>query len=203
MTHPDHPDSNSPDFKPQALSRIEVLIAMGVTAVVLLVIARIWLYFAPSPMLTLGWNPRLLGVGILLGIGITAASGGLYRLWPTYQRSASVYLEMVLPPLMWPDLIWLGLLPGLSEELLFRGALLPTFGLNIPGVILTSVLFGIMHFSGTAQWSYILWASIIGCVLGFSAVMSHGLLVPITAHITTNLLSSCVWKWKNHKIQVT
>ena len=31
----------------------------------------------------------------------------------------------VLTPLQWPDLLWLAALPGISEELLFRGALIP------------------------------------------------------------------------------
>ena len=31
----------------------------------------------------------------------------------------------VLTPLSWPDLLWVAALPGLSEELLFRGALIP------------------------------------------------------------------------------
>ena len=192
-----HPDSNSPELNPQTLTRIEVLIAMGVTAVVLLVIARLILYFSPATILPLGWNPSLIGMGVVLGIGITLTSGLLYRLWPAYRKSASIYLEMVLPTLVWPDLIWIGLLPGLSEELLFRGALLPTIGLNMVGLIATSLLFGVMHFSGTQQWPYIVWASIIGLVLGGSAIATHGLLVPIVAHITTNTISSCLWKWKH------
>ena len=198
-----HPDCNSPDLNPQSLTRIEVLIAMGVTAVVLLVVARIIIYFSPATLLPLGWDPSLMGLGVALGLGITAASGLLYRLWPAYQKSANIYLEMVLPTLVWPDLIWLGLLPGLSEELLFRGALLPTVGLNITGLIVTSLLFGVMHFSGTQQWPYIVWASIIGLVLGGSAIMTHGLLVPIIAHITTNTVSSCVWKLKHKNISPT
>ena len=31
----------------------------------------------------------------------------------------------VLTPLSWPDLLWVAALPGVSEELLFRGALIP------------------------------------------------------------------------------
>lgn len=197
-----HPDSNSPNLNPQALNRIEVLIAMGVTAVVLLVAARIILYFSPMPMLFMEWHPPQVGLGLALGIGISLASGLLYRIWPAYKKSANVYLDMVLPTLVWPDLLWLGLLPGLSEEFLFRGALLPMVGLNLFGLITTSVLFGVMHFSGTQQWPYIVWASIIGMVLGASAIATHGLLVPILAHITTNVLSSCLWKWNHREISI-
>ncbi|MEM9216614.1 MAG: CPBP family intramembrane glutamic endopeptidase [Cyanobacteria bacterium P01_F01_bin.150] len=173
---------------------------MGVTAIVLLVIARLILYFSPVSMLALGWTPQHVGIGIALGAGITSVSGIVYRFWPAYRKSANVYLEMVLPTLVWPDLLWLGLLPGLSEELLFRGALLPIAGLNILGLIVTSLLFGVMHFSGIQQWPYIVWASIVGIVLGWSAIATHGLLVPIIAHITTNIISSCLWKWKHRSL---
>ena len=173
---------------------------MAVTAIVLLVIARIWRYLSPIPALTISWQPNLFVVGILLGLAITAMSGLLYRLWPAYQRSADIYLNMVLPTLVWPDLIWLGLLPGLSEELLFRGVMLPTLGLNGLGIIVTSALFGIMHFSGTQQWPYIVWASVIGLMLGISATTTHSLVIPITAHITTNLVSSFLWKWKQEHV---
>jgi len=170
---------------------------MAITAIALLGVARLWLYFSSTTILPLGWQWSSVGVGIALGIGITALSGVIYRLWPAYRASANVYLLMILPALLWPDLLWLGLLPGLSEELLFRGVILPSFGLNGAGVVLSSVIFGSMHFSGMQQWPYIVWASIIGMVLGASAIASHGLLVPVVAHITTNLLSSCLWKWKN------
>lgn len=34
-------------------------------------------------------------------------------------------LAQILAPLQWYDLIWVAALPGISEELLFRGALIP------------------------------------------------------------------------------
>ncbi|NER01064.1 MAG: CPBP family intramembrane metalloprotease [Cyanothece sp. SIO2G6] len=192
-----HSDSNpSPTPQPSSLSRIEVLVAMAVTAIVLLAIARLWLYVTAAQFLPLGWQLPLVGTGIALGLMITGVSGLVYRWWPRYQASADIYLAMVLPSLVWPDLIWLGLLPGLSEELLFRGVMLPSFGLNWLGVLLSSSIFGAMHFSGTQQWPYILWASVIGVVLGISVLLSHSLVVPIAAHITTNLLSSVLWKWQ-------
>ncbi|MEB3231733.1 MAG: CPBP family glutamic-type intramembrane protease [Leptolyngbyaceae bacterium] len=199
MTHSDSDPSPNPN--PNTLTRIEVLMAMAITAIVLLVISRLWLYLAASTFLPLGWHPKLVATGILLGLAITGVSGLVYRWWPAYQVSADLYLAMVLPSLVWPDLIWLGLLPGLSEELLFRGVMLPSFGLNWFGVLLSSGIFGVMHFSGIQQWPYILWASIIGVVLGGSVVLTHSLVVPIIAHIVTNLLSSCLWKWQQPSAQ--
>ena len=183
----------NPNIEP--LTRIQILVAMGVTAVALLIVARLWLLLDSSvTLLPLSWSliDGLLGLG--LGAGITLASSVIYRLWPAYRQSADFYLELVIKPLATPDIVWLGLLPGLSEELLFRGVMLPAIGLTWFGLVISSLCFGVLHFSGSQHWSYVVWATVIGLVLGFSAVETGNLLVPILAHITTNLLSSCIWK---------
>jgi membrane protease YdiL (CAAX protease family) len=126
--------------------------------------------------------------------GIALASGLLYRVWPTYRQSADAYLKLVIEPLVWPDLIWIGLLPGLSEELLFRGVVLPAIGLNITGLVISSCIFGILHFSGSQQWPYVIWATIVGFALGYTVLVTGNLLIPIIAHIVTNLVASGVWK---------
>ena len=176
---------------------------MGVTAIVLLVIARVWLHFSSVTLLPVRWTVTELILGLGLGVGITLASGVVYRLWPAYQRSSDFYLKFVLQPLVWPDLIWLGLLPGLSEELLFRGVFLPFLGLNVVGVVITSLCFGVLHLSGRQQWPYVVWASVVGGILGFSAIATGNLLVPMVAHILTNWISSCLWKFSNQSGSVT
>ena len=191
---PDHPEI-------EPLTRIQVLIAMGVTAVVLLVVAKLWLHFSSIALLPLHGTPDALFLGLAIGVGITAASSLVYRLWPAYRHSADYYLQLVLKPLVLPDLIWLGLLPGMSEELLFRGVMLPALGLNATGLVVTSLLFGILHLSGPQQWPYVVWASVVGLLLGFSALATGNLLVPIVAHIGTNLISSYLWKLGNKQVE--
>jgi uncharacterized protein len=169
---------------------------MGVTAVVLLLVSRLWLLLDPTEMLPLNWaEGRSLLLGMSLGLGITLASAIAYRIWTSYRQSADFYLAMVISPLTWVDLVWLGLLPGMSEELLFRGVMLPAIGLTWFGILVTSACFGVLHFSGSQHVSYVLWATIIGGVLGYSAIMTGSLLVPIVAHVTTNLVSAYLWKW--------
>ncbi|MCU0523750.1 MAG: CPBP family intramembrane metalloprotease [Elainella sp. Prado103] len=191
-------EPSSPNPNLESLSRVQILIAMGVTAVVLLLIARLWLVLdASADMLSVQWSSQAVLIGWGVGLGITAASSLLYRLWAAYRQSADYYLELVITPLALPDLIWLGLLPGLSEELLFRGVMLPAIGLTWFGLAISSLCFGILHFSGSQHWSYVVWASVIGAVLGLSAIYSGNLLVPIVAHITTNLVSSSLWKLRS------
>ncbi|HEY9852540.1 MAG TPA: CPBP family intramembrane glutamic endopeptidase [Leptolyngbyaceae cyanobacterium] len=186
---------NDPEFEP--LTRPQLLVAMGVTAIILLVIAKLWMQFGEVPLLNIKWTNLALPIGIAIGLGITAASSLIYRLWPSYRKSADMYLTLVLKPLLWPDLIWLGLLPGLSEELLFRGVMLPALGFNISGLIVSSICFGVLHLSGLQQWPYAIWATLVGLVLGYSALATGNLLVPIVAHVVTNLVSSLIWKLDN------
>lgn len=188
MTDP-LPSSDTEDF-----SRIQILVAMGVTAVVLLIVARLWMAFGAVQVLPVHLSGIAIAQGIGLGLGITLTSSLAYWLWAGYRRSAEQYLQLVLKPLVWADLIWLGLLPGLSEELLFRGVMLPALGLNVMALLLSSCCFGILHYSGTQNWAYVFWAAAVGGVLGGAALLTGNLLVPIVAHIFTNLISSCVWK---------
>lgn len=176
---------------------MQILSAMGVTAIVLLVIARFWLFFDKTGLLPVHFSLQDTLIGIGIGLGITLASSALYEIWPLYRRNADFYLKFILAPLTWPDLIWMGLLPGLSEELLFRGVMLPAIGLNWFGILISGLSFGVLHLSGAQQWAYMVWASLIGIVLASSAALTGNLLVPIVAHIITNLISSLMWKFRH------
>lgn len=189
----------NPEIEP--LTRTQVLVAMGVTAVLLLVAAKLWLHLGSVTLLPLRGTPEALLLGLGIAVAITVASSLVYRLWPAYRQSADFYLQLVLKPLVLPDLIWLGLLPGMSEELLFRGVMLPAVGLNATGLVASSLLFGILHLSGPQQWPYVVWATAVGLLLGFSALATGNLLVPIVAHIVTNLVSSYLWKRGNKQVE--
>jgi uncharacterized protein len=133
-----------------------------------------------------------------LGIAIVLSSQLIYRLWPDYRKSADFYLDQILAPLLWPDLIWLGLLPGLSEELLFRGVIVGGLGYGLLGLFGAALCFGLLHMSSLKQWPYALWAGIVGLILGGGLIFTGNLLVPIVAHIFCNLCSASVWKWRNN-----
>lgn len=178
----------------ESLTRTQVLIAMGVTALLLLFLAKVFQYFGSFATLPMTWQLQNAVLGIGIGLGITAASAVIYQLWPQYRLSASLYLQLVIQPLVWTDIIWLGLLPGLSEELLFRGVIFPMVGLNWVGLILSSIVFGVLHLNSPQQWSYVVWVTVVGFVLGYSAWSTGNLLVPVIAHLTTNIITGVSWK---------
>jgi len=190
---------DNPEIEP--LTRTQILIAMGVTAAVLLIVAKLWLHLGSVNLLPLRGTLDAILLGLGLAVAISGASSLVYRLWPAYRQSADFYLQLVLKPLVLPDIIWLGLLPGMSEELLFRGVMLPAVGLNATGLLASSLLFGVLHLSTPQQWPYVAWASVVGLLLGFSALATGNLLVPIVAHVVTNLVSSYLWKLRNRQVE--
>jgi uncharacterized protein len=187
-------NSQNPEIEP--LSRIQILIAMAVTSIVLFGVAKLWLYFGDLQLRPLVMTFESLGLGIALGFGLTGLSSIVYAVWATYRESADFYLAMVLKPLAMPDLVWLGLLPGLSEELLFRGVMLPALGLDPIGIVLSSLCFGVLHMTNVQQWPYAVWATLVGMLLAFTMVETGNLFIPIVAHITTNFVSGLAWKLK-------
>ena len=199
--------SNPSDLEP--LNRTQILGVTGVTAIILLFISKLFLLlprllpdWGPISLLPVKFNTQACLYGAALAVLIIVASGVIYRLWPAYRESADAYLAFVIEPLVWPDLIWLGLLPGLSEELLFRGVILAALGLGGIAVVVSSCIFGVLHLSNAQQWPYVIWATTVGLALGFSAITTGNLLVPIIAHVLTNLVSSALWKY-NHQAKVS
>jgi len=175
---------------------------MGVTAVLLMAIAKVWQKLGGVQLLSIQFSSQAVLQSLGLAAAITLTSSIIYRLWADYRRSADMYLELVIEPLEWTDLIWLGLLPGLSEELLFRGVMLPALGLNLTALVISSLLFGVLHLSGNGQWPYVVWATIVGFALGYCALITGNLVVPVVAHIITNLVSGTLWKvsdWQKKK----
>ena len=185
-------NSQHPDTEP--LSRMQILIAMALTAIILVGLAKTWLYFGDFQLRPVSITAADFGIGIALGLGLTGLSAIVYAAWAIYRESADFYLTMVLKPLALPDLFWLGLLPGLSEELLFRGVMLPALGLDPIGIVLSSLCFGVLHMTNVQQWPYAVWATVVGILLAFTMVETGNLFIPIVAHVTTNFISGLTWK---------
>ncbi|QDZ25952.1 hypothetical protein HOP50_20g85010 [Chloropicon primus] len=110
--------------------------------------------------------------------------------------------KQILSPLKAYDFVWLAFLTGISEEALFRGALLPatTFD-DWRGVLITAAVFGYFHRSGGRNWVFALWSTWVGAIYGGAFLLSHNLLVPMVSHSLSNLVSAGIWKGKEKQQQ--
>lgn len=171
-----------------ALTRLQLLIMLAVTALVLLVIAQVWRSLAGIE-LAFACTWTALAEGAMLAGLLSLASLGIFRLWPAYRESALQYMRLVLAPLQPFDWFWLGLLPGLSEELLFRGVVLPSLGL-----VASSLIFGMLHVYDWKQWPYAAWTTCVGFALGAATLLTGNLLVAVVAHVLVNWLSCAIWR---------
>jgi len=93
------------------------------------------------------------------------------------------FLGPVLSQCFWFDLILLGLLAGLTEEILFRGFFQAWFSQFGPGmgILGSNILFGLVHF---VTATYAILAGLMGWYFSWllTATGETNLLVPITTH---------------------
>ncbi len=193
--------SPTPGSSDPILSRTQVIRGMMLSSALLLLIAVACLQISSLTWRDLPFQVSVpaVGAGSLLGVVIWGISRGLYQVWIPYQRASGDYMALVLQPLKPLDLIWLGLLPGISEEILFRGILLGIWGTGWEAVTLSSTLFGAAHLLSPKMWPYGVWAGVVGLVMAVSFVLSGNLLVPICAHVVTNILSGSFWQRQYHQ----
>lgn len=134
------------------------------------------------------------GLAAATAVGVTAARQALIAIWPAYRQSSDRSNRQMMAPLQWYDLLWLGGLPGLSEELLFRGALLPAISADWRGVVIAGITFGSLHLTGGRNWSFVAFASAVGTAYGFSFLATENIVVPIAAHVLSNVLAAALYK---------
>ena len=127
-----------------------------------------------------------LPVCFLLQFGITAAAGALgidpgseHPLITTFQKASVGW--------RWLVAIFVVVLGPIAEELLFRGLCQSTlrrvFGKPWPAIVVTSVLFGAMHYN---VWTSVLPLAAFAAMLGYSYERTGKLLSPIIAHAVFN-----------------
>lgn len=116
------------------------------------------------------------------------ALAGVASQWlPSFDDGAAFTTLWTDTPLL-PALLWIaviGLLPGIVEELLFRGVIQRGFLLRMSptaSILITSLLFGLLHIAPPA----ILFAGTLGIWLGFVAWRTNSVILPIFTHMTIN-----------------
>lgn len=141
----------------------------------------------PDPWLKLPPSPRY-GYSIMLGLSFGALVVMLTRFAvPRFGWAKTLHtaLRPFARGMATTDIALLALLSGFGEELLFRGLLQPEVGL-LP----QALLFGIVHqLPGPSRWVWVLWATLMGLVLGAVFQLTGSLLGPLGAHALVNGLN--------------
>ncbi len=165
---------------PNALVRLATYFYGAVIAV-----ALVWsALFGHSPLGDATPSRGALAQGLLIGIGIVLACHLAHRLFRAVRR-ASEFLSAFLGPISPLQAVWLALLSGFAEELLFRGALWPQLGL-----VGTSVFFGLCHtLPVRALAGYPIFAFFAGLLFGITREHSGSIWPAVLAHTTVNALN--------------
>ena len=168
---------------------MRVLATAGKTYSSLLALALIWIYAQNRLRWTLflPLNEERLARDLLIGLGVAvfviclSLFASKNFLWA--QLLEDEFCKILVPLPVW-EIAALALLSGLVEEILFRGAIQPVFGL-IPA----SLLFGLAHFvprKAFLPWSA--YAVFAGFLLGSLFELTHNLVPPVLAHSVINFV---------------
>lgn len=90
-------------------------------------------------------------------------------------------------------LLFIGMLPSITEELLYRGLLYDKLLSNFSEretILITSVLFYLMHLIFTSSLLSFIWLLPLGIILGFVRSKSGSIVLPIVGHFTYNVTVS-------------
>lgn len=136
-------------------------------------------------------------LGLIIGLVILLSSSRylLLKTWPDFAESSETANQQVLSSLQPLDYIVVAFLPGISEELLFRGALLPLFGINWKSVLIVSAIFGFLHLGSGRKYSFALWATFVGFAYGYATIASSNIIVPMASHAVNNLVGGILWRY--------
>ncbi|XP_010514245.2 PREDICTED: uncharacterized protein LOC104790237 [Camelina sativa] len=143
-------------------------------------------------------------LGLIAGIVVFISSSRslLLKSWPDFADSSEAANRQILTSLEPLDYLVVAMLTGISEEMLFRGALMPLVGTNWNGIVAVGLIFGLLHLGSGRKYSFAVWASIVGIVYGYAAVLSSSLIVPMASHAVNNLVGGLLWRYSsNSKIK--
>jgi membrane protease YdiL (CAAX protease family) len=122
--------------------------------------------------------------GIGAGLVVVAICHLGRRTVSAIDRAADALID-ILGPITYETALFLALISGVAEELLFRGALWPHLGL-----VGTTLLFGLVHFvPRKGLVGYPIFAALVGLLLGALRSGSGSLVPPVLAHVTVNALN--------------
>jgi uncharacterized protein len=152
-------------------------------SIVLGTIGTVWLFFRPFPY---ELKTSLLGLcltAVALIVGLLGAAWVLEKTVPSFKYASSL-LEQALSRfhIILPFAFALAALSGVSEELFFRGALMPLLG-----VWGQALLFGLLHPMPRRALIYTVFTFLAGVCFGYATLLTGSLYPALAAHFVINL----------------
>lgn len=141
----------------------------------------LWVWFSAEPLTAM--------IDVSLGLIMGALAASLvaivgHRL-EGFRRIRDLLMQRLdMAQFRWWDCAWLAILAALPEEIIFRGAMQPAFGLAV-----TAVIFGLLH---SVTVLYLFYAIAAGFLLGGLYEYHQTLWMPIAAHFAVDYLS-LIW----------
>ncbi|CAI0627208.1 unnamed protein product [Linum tenue] len=183
-----------------------------------------------SEQVSFGFEIWHLGLIFGLVLVISSSRFLLLKTWPDFRESSEAANQQVLTSLEPLDYLLVAFLPGVSEvsggtqlhttdrsnnfllmefgnlplslqELLFRGALQPLFGMDLKSVLAVAALFGILHLGNGRKYSFAFWATFVGCIYGYATIASSSIVVPMAAHALNNLIGGISWRYSSQSFK--
>ncbi|MDQ4105564.1 MAG: CPBP family intramembrane metalloprotease [Actinomycetota bacterium] len=134
--------------------------------------------------------PGSLLLGLLAAAATVALGLALYGLVPAMRRIAGELAPHLVDRMSRSDLVLISVFSGVGEELFFRGAVQPEFGLTV-----AALAFGLVHVGPDRRYLvWTAWAVLAGFLFGFLYRFSGGLLAPVVAHTLHNAAMFLIWK---------
>ncbi len=154
-----------------------------------------WSYFFRFEM-------EAISLGVVTGAAIFGFNALVLFSWvehnPFYRWVYEPFARALLKPLQMlsiEDIIFISILSGVAEELLFRGWLLASFDNHWVGLVVSSVVFGVIHIWSRQGIGYGVYATGMGFVLGLLFIFTGVIWAPILAHGVNNLFSMISMKY--------
>ncbi len=169
-----------------------VAFAYAVLGVAAALLNALWrhqsVWTTPSPWLELGPGPAREVFSLLLGLAVGGLVVIVTRVMVVrvgFVRRLHQDLRPLAQTMPKMTILLLALLSAFGEELIFRSLLLPWVGL-VP----QALLFGAVHqVGGSSRWVWMVWALLMGILLGAMFLLTGSLVGPLAAHALINYVN--------------
>ncbi len=162
----------------------------------MMTIGVVWAGLLRGQDMGAAWFPaqawgRDLALGAALGLGFALAAWKLLDVVPALRRIERLLAETLdIDALGYHHAVIFGLVAGIPEEILFRGAMQPVLGWP-----LTALIFGALH--GITR-AYFVYATVAGLLLGGLVLWRDGLWAAMAAHTVIDMVmfALLIRKWR-------